>query len=174
MAAPPPFQLPPSLQRDFRELQRLYDLRSYRPALKAADKLLKACPPATPHGDTLAYKAMALAALGRRAEAMVVGKEGLRASALKSAHAWWAMGGLHRTGGATPEAIKCFRNALRLEPDNALVARDLAFAQCHARDFAGAAATRGALLLARPNVPTTWLGLVAAHAAWYAVRDSSD
>jgi hypothetical protein len=75
----------------------------------------------------------------------------LRASQLRSPMTWWLMGIMHRANGSLGEAIKSYRNALRLEPENTNALRDLASAQCHTLDFVGAAETRGVLLKARPT-----------------------
>ena len=169
--SPTGFQLSVALQRDYKEVARLYDLRQYKPALKAVDRLLKACPADAPHGDTLAYRGLILSALGRKEEGFTAASEGVRHSKLRSAHAWWALGQLHRGGGRAGEAVKALRRAVALVPEGALgapenqmLARDLAFAQCHARDFRGAAETRARLLQAKPNMPTYWLGVMAAQA----------
>ena len=71
-----------ALQRDYREVQRLYDLRQYKPALKAVERLLKACPADAPHGDTLAYKGLILSALGRKEEGFAAANEGVLRSKL--------------------------------------------------------------------------------------------
>jgi peptide alpha-N-acetyltransferase len=119
LQAPPPppgSTLPKALQREFHEVIRMYDSRNWRGCLKLADKLLKACK--EPHGETLAFRAMALYYLNRKAEGMQVMKDGLRASQLRSALTWWLMGVMHRTNGSAPDAIKAYRNALRLEPEH--------------------------------------------------------
>jgi peptide alpha-N-acetyltransferase len=158
---PPGSTLPPSLRREFHEVIRLYDLRSWRPCLKAADKLLRAVK--EPHGETLAFKGMALYYLNRKAEGMQCVKDGLRASQLRSPITWWLMGVMHRANQATGEAAKAYRNALRLEPDNTNALRDLASAQCHSFEFSGAAETRAALLRARPSA-YHMAGLAVVHA----------
>ena len=103
-ASPTGFQLSVALQRDYREVQRLYDLRQYKPALKAVEKLLKACPADSPHGDTLAYKGLILASMGRKEDGFTAANDGVRHSKLRSSHAWWALGTLHRGAGRPGEA----------------------------------------------------------------------
>ncbi|XP_062086216.1 N-terminal acetyltransferase A complex auxiliary subunit NAA15-like [Humulus lupulus] len=49
------------------------------------------------------------------------------------------------------EAIKCYRNALRINPDNIEILRDLSLLQAQMRDLAGFVETRQQLLSLKSN-----------------------
>jgi tetratricopeptide (TPR) repeat protein len=70
---------------------------------------------------------------------------------------------LYRADQNYSEAIKCYRNAVRFDPQNQQILRDLATLQVQVRDLAGFVDTRSALLNLRPQARTNWLALAVAH-----------
>ncbi|KAF3522933.1 hypothetical protein F2Q69_00051932 [Brassica cretica] len=56
------------------------------------------------------------------------------------------------------EAIKCYRNALRIDPDNLEILRDLSLLQAQMRDLSGFVETRQQLLTLKPNHRMNWIG----------------
>lgn len=62
-----------------------------------------------------------------------------------------------------PEAYKAFKTALRLQPDNAVVQRDLASVQVQLRDYTGHCETRRLLLVGRTGLATNWTGFSVAN-----------
>ena len=53
---------------------------------------------------------------------------------------------MHRAKREYPEAVKCYQQALKIEPDNKQILRDLATLQIQIKDFQGHATTRYKLL----------------------------
>jgi outer membrane protein assembly factor BamD (BamD/ComL family) len=67
-------QLPKKEQDMFRTLQKHYDMKQYKKALKQADAILKKFPR---HGETLAMKGLTFSSMGKGEEAHACVKEGL-------------------------------------------------------------------------------------------------
>ena len=62
------------------------------------------------------------------------------------------------------EAIKCYRNALRIDKDNLQILRDLSLLQVQMRDGKGFCETRRQLLQLKPNNRNNWVGFsIAQH-----------
>lgn len=62
------------------------------------------------------------------------------------------------------EAVKCYQQALKLDPDNVQILKDMAMLQVQIRDLEGHYDTRYTLLKSKPNLSLNWLSLtVAAH-----------
>lgn len=58
----------------FRNMQKQYDMKQYKKAIKQADAILKKFPK---HGETLAMKGLTCSSMGRNEEAHALVKEGL-------------------------------------------------------------------------------------------------
>ena len=70
---------------------------------------------------------------------------------------------LYRSDREYDEAIKCYKNSLRMEKDNLTVLRDLAQLQIQIRDLNGFLETRQRLLELKPTNRQTWILLALAH-----------
>ncbi|KAM0881850.1 hypothetical protein ACQ4PT_032687 [Festuca glaucescens] len=70
---------------------------------------------------------------------------------------------LYRSDREYREAIKCYRNALRIDPDNIEILRDLSLLQAQMRDLSGFVETRQQLLTLKPNHRMNWIGFAVAH-----------
>jgi len=70
---------------------------------------------------------------------------------------------LYRSDREYDEAIKCYKNSLRMEKDNLTVLRDLAQLQIQIRDLGGFLETRQRLLELKPTNRQTWILLALAH-----------
>jgi tetratricopeptide (TPR) repeat protein len=138
---------------------KLYEQRQYKKSVKTADGILKKHPA---HGETLAMKGLVVNAMGKRAEAYALVKEGLKHD-LKSHVCWHVFGLIYKSDSNFAEAAKCYRNALRQDPENAQIQRDLALLQVHLRDLAGHVETRRALLSSKTGAAMNWLGFAVAH-----------
>ena len=136
----------------FRTLVKLYESKAYKKGIKTADQILKRYPQ---HGETLAMKGLLLNCTGKREEAYEFTRAGLKAN-LKSHVCWHVYGCarslanplarlcgcftavicstdaparcrlVYRGDCNYDEAIKCYKNALRIEKDNLTILRDLA------------------------------------------------
>ncbi|EJK67275.1 hypothetical protein THAOC_11719 [Thalassiosira oceanica] len=77
---------------------------------------------------------------------------------LRSSHVCWHVYGLlHRSCQDYSEAIKAYKQALRIDPENLQILRDLGLLQVQMRDLAGFRETRLAILTLRPNSKVHWL-----------------
>ena len=104
--------------------------------------------------------------LSRRDEAHALAKKALTLRV--SSHVCWHVYGLlHRAERNYPEAIKCYKRALKLEPGlnggDGQILRDLSHLQIQERDIEGFVESRSALLAARPGQRHNWLPLAVGH-----------
>ncbi|KAF9615560.1 hypothetical protein IFM89_024592 [Coptis chinensis] len=159
----------PAGQRSWRttweELNRMYhrfksyETKQYKKGLKAADAILKKFPD---HGETLSMKGLTLNCMDRKSEAYELVRRGLK-NDLKSHVCWHVYGLLYRSDREYREAIKCYRNALRIDPDNIEILRDLSLLQAQMRDLTGFVETRQQLLTLKPNHRMNWIGFAVSH-----------
>ncbi|GMQ08765.1 hypothetical protein CsSME_00052353 [Camellia sinensis var. sinensis] len=106
-------------------LFKSYETKQYKKGLKAADAILKKFPD---HGETLSMKGLTLNCMDRKGEAYELVRLGLK-NDLKSHVCWHVYGLLYRSDREYREAIKCYRNALKIDPDNIEILRDLSLLQ---------------------------------------------
>ncbi|XP_047341234.1 N-terminal acetyltransferase A complex auxiliary subunit NAA15-like [Impatiens glandulifera] len=151
--------LPPKEANLFKLIVKSYETKQYKKGLKAADAILKKFPD---HGETLSMKGLTLNCMDRKAEAYELVRLGLK-NDLKSHVCWHVYGLLYRSDREYREAIKCYRNALRIDPDNIEILRDLSLLQAQMRDLSGFAETRQQLLTLKPNHRMNWIGFAVAH-----------
>ena len=114
------------------------------------------------HGETLAMKGLTLNCLGRKEEAYDYVRRGLR-NDLKSHVCWHVYGLLQRSDKKYDEAIKCYRNALKWEPENIQILRDLSLLQVQMRDLEGYKETRFQLFKLRPSQRASWIGVAMSY-----------
>lgn len=88
-----------------------YDGGKYKASLKDAESILKKLPE---HGETLAIKALCLAQLEKRKQAVDIAKKGLRQD-LTSFLCWHALAICQKKDRNYEEALKCYIQAARLE-----------------------------------------------------------
>ncbi|PPS12315.1 hypothetical protein GOBAR_AA08323 [Gossypium barbadense] len=170
--------LPPKEANLFKLIVKSYETKQYKKGLKAADAILKKFPE---HGgidkltklivdeifsfidqDTLSMKGLTLNCMDRKSEAYELVRLGLK-NDLKSHVCWHVYGLLYRSDREYREAIKCYRNALRIDPDNIEILRDLSLLQAQMRDLTGFVETRQQLLTLKPNHRMNWIGFAVAH-----------
>uniref|UniRef100_A0A8D0L5P5 N-alpha-acetyltransferase 16, NatA auxiliary subunit n=1 Tax=Sphenodon punctatus TaxID=8508 RepID=A0A8D0L5P5_SPHPU len=114
------------------------------------------------HGETLAMKGLTLNCLGKKEEAYEFVRRGLR-NDVKSHVCCHVYGLLQRSDKKYDEAIKCYRNALKLDKDNLQILRDLSLLQIQMRDLEGYRETRYQLLQLRPTQRASWIGYAIAY-----------
>eukprot|EP00890_Picochlorum_soloecismus_P005872 jgi/Picsp_1/6286/NSC_03636-R1_tetratricopeptide repeat-containing protein len=151
--------LPAKEQALFRQLVKQYETKLYKKGLKTADLILKKFPD---NGETLAMKGLLCNCLNRKEEAYDLVKQGVKSN-LRSHVCWHVYGLLYRSDREYDEAIKCYKNSLRMEKDNLTVLRDLAQLQIQIRDLGGFLETRQRLLELKPTNRQTWILLALAH-----------
>ncbi|XP_057454244.1 N-terminal acetyltransferase A complex auxiliary subunit NAA15 [Lotus japonicus] len=151
--------LPPKEANLFKLIVKSYETKQYKKGLKAADAILRKFPD---HGETLSMKGLTLNCMDRKSEAYDLVRQGLK-NDLKSHVCWHVFGLLYRSDREYREAIKCYRNALKIDPDNIEILRDLSLLQAQMRDLTGFVETRQQLLTLKPNHRMNWIGFSAAH-----------
>ncbi|EFJ36800.1 hypothetical protein SELMODRAFT_164833 [Selaginella moellendorffii] len=147
--------LPPKEANLFKLIVKSYETKQYKKGLKAADQILKKFPE---HGETLAMKGLTLNCMDRKTEAYELVRKGLK-NDVKSHVCWHVYGLLYRSDREYREAIKCYRNALRIDPENKpiQILRDLSLLQVQMRDLDGFVETRRQLLTLKPNHRNNWI-----------------
>ncbi|BBN20005.1 N-alpha-acetyltransferase 15/16, NatA auxiliary subunit [Marchantia polymorpha subsp. ruderalis] len=151
--------LPPKEANLFKVIAKSYETKQYKKGLKASDNILKKFPD---HGETLAMRGLTLNCMDRKAEAYELVRRGVK-NDLKSHVCWHVYGLLYRSDREYREAIKCYRNALRIDPENIQILRDLSLLQAQMRDTAGFVETRRQLLTIKPSHRANWIGFAIAH-----------
>ncbi|KAI2513134.1 NMDA receptor-regulated protein 1 [Fragilaria crotonensis] len=144
----------------FKALVKQYESKQYKKAIKAADTILKKFPN---HGETLAMKGLTVyySSSDRKEEAHQFVKLGLR-NDMRSHVCWHVYGLLHRADRNYLEAIKAYKQALRIDHDNLQILRDLSLLQIQMRDLSGFVVTRNAILNLKPTAQTNWLSFAVA------------
>ena len=104
-----------------------YETKQYKKGLKAANIVLKKF---AEHGETLAMKGLILNCLDRKVEAYELVRRGVKFD-IQSHVCWHVYGLLYRSDREYLQAIKCYRGALRKEPENVQILRDLSLLQVH-------------------------------------------
>uniref|UniRef100_A0ABM5FZM3 N-alpha-acetyltransferase 16, NatA auxiliary subunit isoform X2 n=1 Tax=Pogona vitticeps TaxID=103695 RepID=A0ABM5FZM3_9SAUR len=142
-------------------LKKCYEQKQYKNGLKFC-KMILSNPKFAEHGETLAMKGLTLNCLGKKEEAYEFVRRGLR-NDVKSHVCWHVYGLLQRSDKKYDEAIKCYRNALKLDKDNLQILRDLSLLQIQMRDLEGYRETRYQLLQLRPTQRASWIGYAIAY-----------
>ncbi|KAG5833095.1 N-alpha-acetyltransferase 16, NatA auxiliary subunit-like [Anguilla rostrata] len=157
----PSVPLPPKESNLFKRILKCYEQKQYKNGLKFC-KMILSNPKFAEHGETLAMKGLTLNCLGKKEEAYEFVRRGLR-NDLKSHVCWHVYGLLQRSDKKYDEAIKCYRNALKLDKDNLQILRDLSLLQIQMRDLEGYRETRYQLLQLRPTQRASWIGYAIAY-----------
>lgn len=153
--------LPPKENALFKRILKCYEQKLYKNGLKFAKQIL-GNPQFADHAETLAMKGLILNALGRREEAYEYVRRGLK-NDLKSHTCWHVYGLLQRSERKYEEAIKCYRNALKWDPQNIQILRELSIVQIHTRDLEGYKDTRHQLFKLKPGQRASWIGFAIAY-----------
>ena len=111
----------------FKEVNRLYECRDFKKALRLCDDILKKV---ADHGETMALKAMCLHGSGKKEEALELSRRALKAN-MKSQVTWHVLGTMHRSDMNHREAMRCFLQALKWDKDNLNILRDVATVQVY-------------------------------------------
>jgi len=154
----------------FKNVVKFYESKQYKKGLKNADTILKRFPN---HGETLCMKGLIVNAMANSAaaaqgskkkeeegdkkkEAIELVKKGLMMD-MRSHVCWHVYGLLHRSTQNYAEAIKAYKQALRIDSENLQILRDMGLLQIQMRDLDGFRDTRLRILTLRPNSKVHWL-----------------
>jgi peptide alpha-N-acetyltransferase len=146
----------------FKQMVRSYETKTFKKGLKTADAILKKFPN---HGETLSMKGLILGNMegeGKREEAHECVKLGLK-NDVGSHVCWHVYGLLHRIDRNYKEAIKCYRQALKIDEGNLQILRDLSYMQIQLREIDEFVSTRNEILKQRPTSRVNWMSIVVAQ-----------
>ena len=162
--APSPRKLPKKEHDLFNSMVKFYENKQYKKGLKIADKILMGF---ANHGETQSMKALLLHNTGKKEESYEYIKKGIR-NDIRSHICWHAYGLMHRSDNNYREAAKCYMNALRIDPENQPILRDLAWLQIQCRELDAFVETKRKSLMSKPGVRQSWVAFaVANYAAGY-------
>ncbi|BEI81931.1 hypothetical protein CcaverHIS002_0210910 [Cutaneotrichosporon cavernicola] len=161
--------LPEKESRLFKEVLQFYEAKQYKKGIKAADQILKKFPN---HGETIAIKALTIhsslpspptpSSVPKAEEAEAMARVAIKKD-MTSHITWHVLGILAKTRKDWAEATKAFAMARRQDPDNIPVLRDAFALATHTRNYESAAESRHHFLCLRPQIRSSWLGLMVAH-----------
>jgi peptide alpha-N-acetyltransferase len=151
--------LPQKESNVFKNIIKMYETKQYKKGVKFADSILKNFPD---HGETLAMKGLTLNCLGKKEEAHKLVRQGL-ANDMKSHVCWHVYGLLYRSERDYNQAIRSYKNALRIDPKNLQILRDLSLLQIQMRNLEGFKETRRTLLQLKSNNRNNWVGFAIAQ-----------
>lgn len=153
--------LPPREASLFKKILKHFKDKQFKNGLKVANQILTN-PKFSEHGETLSMKGLILNSMGKRQEAFEYVKRGLK-NDVKSHVCWHVFGLLQKADHKYEEAIKCYRNALRLKKDSVQILSDLSLVQIQTRDLEGYRDSRYQLFSLRPGERSTWIGCAMAY-----------
>ncbi|KAH9444572.1 hypothetical protein MJO29_012690 [Puccinia striiformis f. sp. tritici] len=154
---PPPMKL--NDQTVFKQILHLYELKQYSAALQLSDDLLGKYPG---HGETTAMAGLLHHSMNNKAQGYSLVKAGMKAD-LKSHIVWHVYGIITRADRNYTEAVKSYTQALRLDPDNHNILRDLAVLQIQVRQYSAYVESRWKLLRSNRRSRTAWFSLAMAY-----------
>ncbi|CAH7666136.1 NMDA receptor-regulated protein 1-domain-containing protein [Phakopsora pachyrhizi] len=154
---PPP--LNPKDQIVFKQILHQYESKNYSAALKNCEALLSKYPG---HGETTAMAGLLHHSMNNKAHGYLLVKAGMKAD-LKSHIVWHVYGIMTRADRNYVEAVKSYNQALRLDPENHNILRDLAVLQIQVRQYEAYVESRWKLLRANRRSRNAWMSLVMAY-----------
>ncbi|KAF7492371.1 N-alpha-acetyltransferase 16, NatA auxiliary subunit [Sarcoptes scabiei] len=145
----------------FKKILKHFKEKQFKNGLKICNQILSN-PKFSEHGETLSMKGLILNSMGKKSEALEFVRRGLK-NDVKSHVCWHVFGLLQKADHKYEEAIKCYRNALRLKKDSIQILSDLSLVQIQTRDLEGYRDSRYQLFCLRPGERSTWLGCAMAY-----------
>jgi peptide alpha-N-acetyltransferase len=112
--------------------------------------------------ETLSMRGLVLNCMDRKEEAYRNVRLGLR-NDMRSHVCWHVYGLLHRSDRRYADAIKSYKQALRIDKENMQILRDLSLLQVQTRDLEGFVETRRRLLQLKPNNKLHWMAYAVAN-----------
>ncbi|CAI5490805.1 unnamed protein product [Closterium sp. Naga37s-1] len=107
-------------------------------------------------------KGLIMNCMEKKTQAYELVRKGLKFD-LSSHVCWHVYGLLYRSDRLYRDAIKCYLNALRIDPNNQQILKDLSLLQVQMRDTAGFVESRRQLLTFKPNHRANWLAFAVAN-----------
>lgn len=115
----------------FQEALKQFDNKDYRTSKKSCDKILEKSPT---NEEALALKGLNVYYLNEKEEGKKLINQALKIN-LKSPVAWHFYALLHKEEGNYAQALKCYLQAFKNDPNNYNVVRDLSYLQLYLRQL---------------------------------------
>lgn len=151
--------LPPAQMKLFEKLGRDFDARDYTKVLRTADKILEVAPD---HADTIAMKGLTLHSMERKEEGYELLEKAVALNS-KSTIVWHSFGMCYRADKNYSEAMKAFKQAHQVDPQNSNVLRDLSSVCVQIRDWEQFVETRQKMVTLKAGVRANWIALSCGH-----------
>jgi len=142
-----------------RKLFKFYETKQYKKGIKNANQILEKFPD---HPETNSLKGLFLYQTGEQEEGQKLAKTALMKN-VKSELCWHILGIINRSQRKYLDAIGCYKNALKYDPENVNILRDLAVLQVHVRELDLHQETRKTLLMNKSNLPVNWVAFAVAE-----------
>ena len=178
MSSSDPHALPKRERALFSDLVECYETKKYERGVGLADEIIAKHPN---HGETLAMKGLIVRSMddseGVNEEAHALIKRGIECHP-RSHVCWHVLGLVHRQERNHAESAKCYANALKIDPDNALILKDLSMVYLQLRNVRAFVDLRWKILRTKPEQRTSYVALAVGlhllgdHENAYGVIDS--
>lgn len=143
----------------FTKLVDAYETKKYEKGIAAADDILRNFPE---HGETLAMRGLIVRSMDdgheHNEEAHALVKRGIECHP-ESHVCWHVMGLVWRAERNHVESAKCYAQALRLDPDNSLILKDLSVVHLQTRNMEAFVKLRWKLLSSRRDQRASYVSL---------------
>jgi len=150
----------PSRERAlFARVVDCYESKKYAQGLSAADEVLARFPN---HGETLAMKGLIVRSMDEghevNEEARTLVRRGIECHP-QSHVCWHVMGLVHRAEREHAESAKCYAQALKLDPENGLILKDLSMVYLQTRNLKAFVELRWKLLSVKRDQRMSYVAL---------------
>lgn len=155
-----PHALPNRERALFTAVVDAYETKKYAEGVAAADAILKKFPE---HGETLAMKGLIVRSMDegheRHDEAHALCARGIECH--PGSHVCWHVLGLvHRAERNHAESAKCYAQALKIDPENSLVMKDLSLVYAQTRNVKAFVELRWKILSRKRDQRMSYLSLI--------------
>ena len=151
--------MPPRERALFARVVDCYESKKYAQGLSAADEVLGRFPE---HGETLAMKGLIVRSMdeghGVNEEARALVRRGIECHP-QSHVCWHVMGLVHRAEREHGESAKCYAQALKLDPENGLILKDLSMVYLQTRNLKAFVELRWKLLSTKRDQRMSYVAL---------------
>lgn len=153
-------QLSPKELQKLQEAIQLFDQSKYKSSLKATETLLATHPE---HAESLAMEALCKAQFPSSQKGSIdIARHAIR-NGMRSFLCWHALAICHRKNRQYAEALKAYSQASRLDPNNAMIVREVALMSTMIRNYAPIIDLRLTVLRMQPHFRLSWIQLALSH-----------
>ena len=154
-----PTPLSGNAQKQYDNMSKCFDSREYVKAVRHADNVLSLHPN---HPETMAMKGLCLHTMEKREEGHALVKEALTHS-MTSSLVWHCLGLCYKGEKNVVEALKAFKQSVKMDPTNGNALRDVSSACIQVGDWEGLVEVRQKLVAQKSGVRANWIALSCAH-----------